>query len=1530
MQEKASPESTVCRAEPPHRSTKKEWRKSGARHGSTTFGICSVVERFPLLPSRVSSRENHCIGKVPTRGIAEKMLTRGSSSRVEVASRDSDARRHCHATADEGGGEERENTFPLATRRSPSSLRSRPNVPSPTSSAIVPCSLPLITSDIKNRVVAQLAKKLHVIVNRRLQEREEVEQEEKKAVVWVPKPTTAIGGTLAECVDEGTGKGAAPLSPLSQGLHVPAVGVNQAPFSCFTSPPPPLSSTSFSSPSIGAVANREESRKMSPHEINDKQTVLRALPLEELMKEAFPEWKDPRWRQIATTGLVSPPALSRRTTTTTTVIADTDEKNEEKGVGRRDIMKFFSAGSIPFPSDKKSIDVKSEDGTGAVQPALSLFEPVCSSSPDFMSLALLSKRDALRTTTISGTSTVPGVLEEKNKRVHMASPSEGQKEEKSGQSAQQWGGERSVCYPSAHLLESDGVVEPTSAIRGMHRNAEGEDMGVKAYLTWLTHRFGSETTKPLAWSAGAAFSTSVGGIKDGNGDGGARRGGGSRTTPPASSWEKNSLSPMVVHSIQLNDEHDAKEENESVSGPAGSGTRIPTDASHSPADIISKMLRDAQQELQEQEKQRVGLVRVQRLRANPNFNRGVFAWLPVYQGRSGHWFGYTMDKLEGERQRVLTACRRAILDGPIQHWLGSFFSPSSGRSETSSQRMESREGGSSSSTGSDGEGRKNGSRRGGGRERKKEGVEMGSVEAGRQARHAGSDEMRSATPVSGVVVEEEEEKEGVKNSSRYPTAPSSSSSRTRRLESTVRGAPFAVFELSRKDPTDFSANVNAGWVEEDVMFSHRACRNAQKSRFQLSHYPCQEDWDGEKFHTLISSLSEIIDAKYGKNLTVEEKEEAKKRLRQARERMRLKSTLYTGRARGKIGQRRLGSGGGSVSQSKKKKTSSEDLLGRNKVDRTRIKGDVPPVSNDTLENHEWLEGDLRSRDASTSPQEHIPRSVFSPSLLSGKGGVATRTHRVAELISPSSDSGEESEGRRGGRRDHHHPHRHRSRGKGSPLSTSDNAFTGTISSLVSSGGGGFSARRTLREHPSRDGREGSNVLFTSVKDEEVARSFSMLSIHDRDHRHSGRVDDKRREKSGATTMRGSKEREGRMDDGARANLLLARFSDGKKNDGLRREAKSMLTHLDQLGLSALSLSAKASKNSLADSLSSFHGRKEMHGSKHGSELSSLALSLGSILPPEGFSVDETELIARFKKEVEKEQEEMMKELRRLRKDVEKQRKALHHFQYDVQFLSSGTNEMTADEYAVELLRDVKEYAKTYHLSLYELTVDGDGEAPESSGRPETDDFVMQMSSDANSSGGGREKDRSRLTTIHHSFLDHFRGGRNTREKKSVACQVTEEDLGVVEGSVQLATEQLEDLMFHERSLMDSIRLATVAVANVMSFHASLELESTCKQCFFLLDRPRTLWPCGHTFCHQCLMEMCNEHEEITCAECGSICEVGYTPNYAIEQVAHYQVVQEAVEDLKLRRKKTTIEGVLRNILHDLLNSQKNISSTPKT
>ncbi|RNC31756.1 putative helicase [Trypanosoma cruzi] len=125
----------------------------------------------------------------------------------------------------------------------------------------------------------------------------------------------------------------------------------------------------------------------------------------------------------------------------------------------------------------------------------------------------------------------------------------------------------------------------------------------------------------------------------------------------------------------------------------------------------------------------------------------------------------------------------------------------------------------------------------------------------------------------------------------------------------------------------------------------------------------------------------------------------------------------------------------------------------------------------------------------------------------------------------------------------------------------------------------------------------------------------------------------------------------------------------------------------------------------------------------------------------------------------------------------------------------------------------------------------------------------------------------------------------------------------------------------------------------MGFHASLELESTCKRCFYIFESPRTLWPCGHTFCQQCLPFMFTEQGELICEECGSLCEVGYTPNLALELVASYQVMQHTDYDddddddgdgeIGCVVQRRSIEEVLTAMLKDLMSTQTTIADAPR-
>lgn len=354
------------------------------------------------------------------------------------------------------------------------------------------------------------------------------------------------------------------------------------------------------------------------------------------------------------------------------------------------------------------------------------------------------------------------------------------------------------------------------------------------------------------------------------------------------------------------------------------------------------------------------------------------------------------------------------------------------------------------------------------------------------------------------------------------------------------------------------------------------------------------------------------------------------------------------------------------------------------------------------------------------------------------------------------------------------------------------------------------------------------------------------------------------------------------EENANLDLFLAHFPEQQTHVNRRKDANAVLSHLEALN---------------TNGSYSYYDKKSGDTSLRGSRAESEESSTVDNEPLKGFFLEEGELRKRFRRDAEKENSALVEQRNRLRHDVERQKNTIRCFGKDIEYLSYGNGAETADEYAESLTREVNAYAKHHDLRLNQLA---DGNL-----------------SDANES----------MLRVAHSFLDQFGSKRVTT--RSVASQVTEEDLGIVDESVRLAEEQLEDLMYHERALLDSIRLATIAVANVMSFHASLELESTCKECFFLFDHPRTLWPCGHTFCQRCLLRMYNARDEIICRECGSVCDIGYTPNLSVEVVAHYQVIHEEDDKKPIKKGKSlTIEGVLRRLLNDLLATQKNYRSTP--
>jgi hypothetical protein len=139
------------------------------------------------------------------------------------------------------------------------------------------------------------------------------------------------------------------------------------------------------------------------------------------------------------------------------------------------------------------------------------------------------------------------------------------------------------------------------------------------------------------------------------------------------------------------------------------------------------------------------------------------------------------------------------------------------------------------------------------------------------------------------------------------------------------------------------------------------------------------------------------------------------------------------------------------------------------------------------------------------------------------------------------------------------------------------------------------------------------------------------------------------------------------------------------------------------------------------------------------------------------------------------------------------------------------------------------------------------------------------------------------------------GRAGFREVRNAWTNVSEHELAAARRSGSLghagdaAEERFEDDIYHhERSLNRLIHHMMVAVANITTFHSNLEIECTCKQCLKIFTDPRTLWPCGHTFCGACLQQLEDAEMNIVCSECNSVAEMGHIAHPALELVAHYQ------------------------------------------
>lgn len=321
----------------------------------------------------------------------------------------------------------------------------------------------------------------------------------------------------------------------------------------------------------------------------------------------------------------------------------------------------------------------------------------------------------------------------------------------------------------------------------------------------------------------------------------------------------------------------------------------------------------------------------------------------------------------------------------------------------------------------------------------------------------------------------------------------------------------------------------------------------------------------------------------------------------------------------------------------------------------------------------------------------------------------------------------------------------------------------------------------------------------------------------------------------------------------------------------------------------------------------------------------------------GFGVDDAELREKFRREAEEDCAELVAQRNALLVELEEQRQLLRDFVSDAHFLSVGQarTTITAEQYAIELTSNVNKYAKSHQLRLNRAMSSvsppprEDGEGEKSTG-PEAEEAPGKDAEQPSQESPKSPATEDEIDHVGEGFLDRF--GRERAPTADVGCQVCDADLSYVDAAVRSTEEQLEDLFLHEKALVNAVRLATVAVANILTFHASLEMESTCHECFFVFDKPRTLWPCGHTFCLSCLSNMYNRRGELVCSECGSVCEVGYTPNISVELIANYQTVYKRDDpDSSLdidsaaaeEREAQTIEGVLRSLLGDLLATQSN-------
>lgn len=228
--------------------------------------------------------------------------------------------------------------------------------------------------------------------------------------------------------------------------------------------------------------------------------------------------------------------------------------------------------------------------------------------------------------------------------------------------------------------------------------------------------------------------------------------------------------------------------------------------------------------------------------------------------------------------------------------------------------------------------------------------------------------------------------------------------------------------------------------------------------------------------------------------------------------------------------------------------------------------------------------------------------------------------------------------------------------------------------------------------------------------------------------------------------------------------------------------------------------------------------------------------------------------------------------------AERQEKELEDLRLDMKRLTSGT-ESSRDETAAQLTslihrRDknaAEEKARTSQ-ALLGYPVSGTDSPAAATGEEEDNDE------------GGDDDDIRGLVEGRQQV--------GFVETAHAAVQVDEDQLPQTSAQQTNSAEQanqLEDLFRLERILLQSVRRLMVAVAHVMLFHDAISIELTCKKCLNIFTAPQMLWPCGHVFCHDCLQSMYDTTSELlTCGECGTLADIGFTPEPVLQNLGFYQ------------------------------------------